>query len=149
MFSFTKKSFSFKVYITGNREFLPRKPQICLIHSSKLQDKFSVSHCEIQKPQCGIYISQCGIQIPQCETENRQAHLKEYFRRKRRISPPTPWILHLKNKKEGYMNLATVHIPPIYRDCELSSVVYHTFTRFSGATYNGSDGVMWKASYQA
>ena len=36
MFSFTKKSFSFKVYITGNREFLPRKPQICLIHSSKL-----------------------------------------------------------------------------------------------------------------
>ena len=23
-----------------------------------------------------------------------------------------PWILHLKNKKEGYMNLATVHIPP-------------------------------------
>lgn len=39
MFSFTKKSFSFKVYITGNREFLPRKPQICLIHSSKLQDR--------------------------------------------------------------------------------------------------------------
>ena len=70
MFSFTKKSFSFKVYITGNREFLPRKPQIYLIHSSKLQDKFSVSHCEIQKPQCGIYISQCGIQIPHCETEN-------------------------------------------------------------------------------
>ena len=32
---------------------------------------FSVSHCEIQKPQCGIHISQCGIQIPQCETENR------------------------------------------------------------------------------
>lgn len=39
MFSFTKKSFSFKVYITGNREFLPRKPQICLIYSSKLQEK--------------------------------------------------------------------------------------------------------------
>ena len=56
MFSFTKKSFSFKVYITGNREFLPRKPQICLIHSSKLQDKFSVSHCEIQKPQCRKFI---------------------------------------------------------------------------------------------
>ena len=70
MFSFTKKSFSFKVYITGNREFLPRKPQIYLIYSSKLQDKFSVSHCEIQKPQCGIYISQWEIQIPQCETEN-------------------------------------------------------------------------------
>lgn len=39
MFSFTKKSFSFKVYITGNREFLPRKPQIYLIYSSKLQEK--------------------------------------------------------------------------------------------------------------
>lgn len=47
MFSFTKKSFSFKVYITGNREFLPRKPQIYLIYSSKLQDKFSISHYEI------------------------------------------------------------------------------------------------------
>ena len=98
MFSFTKKSFSFKVYITGNREFLPRKPQICLIHSSKLQDKFSVSHCEIQ--------------ISPCETENKQGRLKEYFRRKERITHLPPWILHLKNKKEGYMNLATVHIPP-------------------------------------
>lgn len=68
MFSFTKKSFSFKVYITGNREFLPRKPQICLIHSSKLQEK-----------------------------KNNRLHAL--------------WILHLKNKK-GYMNLATVHIPP-------------------------------------
>ena len=112
MFSFTKKSFSFKVYITGNREFLPRKPQICLIHSSKLQDNFSVSHCEIQKPQCGIYISQCGIQISLCETENKQGRLKEYFRRKERITHLPPWILHLKNKKKGYMNLATVHIPP-------------------------------------
>ena len=111
MFSFTKKSFSFEVYITGNSEFLPRKPQICLIHSSKLQDKFSVSHCEIQKPQCGIYISQCGIQIPQCETENRQAHLKEYFRRKRRIVHLPRRFSILKTKK-GYMNLATVHIPP-------------------------------------
>lgn len=35
MFSFTKKSFSFKVYIIGNREFLPRKAQIYLIYSSK------------------------------------------------------------------------------------------------------------------
>lgn len=68
MFSFTKKSFSFKVYITGNREFLPRKPQIYLIYSSKLQEK----------------------------KKNRLHAL---------------WILHLKNKKEGYMNLATVHIP--------------------------------------
>ena len=111
MFSFTKKSFSFKVYITGNREFLPRKPQICLIHSSKLQDKFSVSHCEIQKPQCGIYISQCGIQIPQCETENKQGHLKEYFRKKRRTVHLPRGFSFLKTKK-GYMNLATVHIPP-------------------------------------
>ena len=148
MFSFTKKSFSFKVYITGNREFLPLKPQICLIHSSKLQDKFSpqiclihssklqdkfsVSHCEIQKPQCGIYISQCGIQIPQCETENRQGYLKEYFRRKRRTDYMPCGFSILKTKKRVY-----------------ASVVYHTFTRFSGATYNGSDGVMWKASYQA
>jgi hypothetical protein len=145
MFSFTKKSFSFKVYITGNREFLPRKPQICLIHSSKLQDKFSVSHCEIQKPQCGIYISQCGIQISLCETENKQGRLKEYFRRKERT---VHLILHLKNKK-GVYEPCNSSYTPIYRDCELSSVVYHTFTRFSGATYNGSDGVMWKASYQA
>ena len=78
MFSFTKKSFSFKVYITGNREFLPRKPQICLIHPSKLQDKFSVSHCEIQKPQCGIYISQCEIQISHCETKNMQSQNREF-----------------------------------------------------------------------
>ena len=82
MFSFTKKSFSFKVYITGNREFLPRKPQIYLIYSSKLQDKFSVSHCEIQKPQCGIHISQCGIQIPHCETENFSLRFVEYIKRK-------------------------------------------------------------------
>ena len=87
MFSFTKKSFSFKVYITGNREFLPRKPQIYLIYSSKLQDKFSVSHCEIQ--------------IPQCETENRQAHLKEYFRRKRRTDYMPCGFSILKTKKRG------------------------------------------------
>lgn len=102
MFSFTKKSFSFKVYITGNREFLPRKPQIYLIYSSKLQDKFSVSHCEIQKPQCGIYISQWGIQIPQCETENRQAYLKEYFRRKRRIVHLPRGVSILKTKRGVY-----------------------------------------------
>ena len=148
MFSFTKKSFSFKVYITGNREFLPLKPQICLIHSSKLQDKFSVSHCEIQKPQCGIYISQCGIQILQCETENKQAHLKEYFRRKRRTDYMPCGFSILKTKKRVYEPCNSSYTP-IYRDCELPSVVYHTFTRFSGATYNGSDGVMWKASYQA
>ena len=148
MFSFTKKSFSFKVYITGNREFLPRKPQIYLIYSSKLQDKFSVSHCEIQKPQCGIYISQCGIQIPQCETENRQAYLKEYFRRKRRIVHLPRGVSILKTKK-GVYEPCNSSYTPIYRDCELPSVVYHTFTRFSGATYSGSDGVMWKASYQA
>ena len=148
MFSFTKKSFSFKVYITGNREFLPRKPQICLIHPSKLQDKFSVSHCEIQKPQCSIYISQCGIQIPLCETENRQAHLKEYFRRKERIVHLPRGFSILKTKR-GVYEPCNSSYTPIYRDCELSSVVYHTFTRFSGATYNGSDGVMWKASYQA
>ena len=141
MFSFTKKSFSLKVYITGNREFLPRKPQICLIHSSKLQDKFSVSHCEIQKPQC-------GIQIPQCETENKQAHLKEYFRRKRRTDYMPCGFSILRTKKRVYEPCNSSYTP-IYRDCELSSVVYHTFTRFSGATYNGSDGVMWKASYQA
>ena len=141
MFSFTKKSFSFKVYITGNREFLPRKPQIYLIHSSKLQDKFSVSHCEIQKPQC-------GIQIPLCETENRQGYLKEYFRRKRRIVHLPRGFSILKTKK-GVYEPCNSSYTPIYRDCELPSVVYHTFTRFSGATYNGSDGVMWKASYQA
>ena len=80
MFSFTKKSFSFKVYITGNREFLPRKPQIYLIYSSKLQDKFSVS---------------------QCETENRQAHLKEYFRKKERIPHLPRGFSILKTKKRG------------------------------------------------
>lgn len=101
MFSFTKKSFSFKVYITGNREFLPRKPQIYLIYSSKLQDKFSVLHCEIQKLQCGICISQYGIQILQCETENRQAHLKEYFRRKERITHLPRGFSILKTKKRG------------------------------------------------
>jgi len=111
MFSFIKKSFSFKVYITGNREFLPRKPQICLIHSSKLQDKFSVSHCEIQKPQCGIYISQCGIHISPCETENKQGRLKEYFRRKER-TVHLPRRFSILRTKKGYMNLATVHIPP-------------------------------------
>ena len=104
MFSFTKKSFSFKVYNTGNREFLPRKPQICLIHSSKLQDKFSVSHCEIQKPQC-------GIQISLCETENKQGRLKEYFRRKER-TVHLPRRFSILRTKKGYMNLATVHIPP-------------------------------------
>jgi len=148
MFSFTKKSFSFKVYITGNREFLPRKAQIYLIHPSKLQDKFSVSHCEIQKPQCGIYISQCGIQIPLCETENRQGHLKEYFRRKR-TTDYMPCGFSILKTKRGVYEPCNSSYTPIYRDCELSSVVYHTFTRFSGATYNGSDGVMWKASYQA
>lgn len=80
MFSFTKKSFSFKVYITGNREFLPRKPQIYLIYSSKLQDKFSVS---------------------QRETENRQAHLKEYFRKKERITHLPRGFSILKTKKRG------------------------------------------------
>ena len=30
MFSFTEKSFSFKVYITGNREFLPRNHKFAL-----------------------------------------------------------------------------------------------------------------------
>ena len=63
MFSFTKKSFSFKVYITGNREFLPRKPQICLIHSSKLQDKFSVSHCEIQNHSVGYIFHSVGYKF--------------------------------------------------------------------------------------
>ena len=111
MFSFTEKSFSFKVYITGNREFLPRKPQIYLIYSSKLQDKFSVSHCEIQKPQCRIYISQCGIQISLCETENKQGRLKEYFRRKER-TVHLPRRFSILRTKKGYMNLATVHIPP-------------------------------------
>ena len=115
MFSFTEKSFSFKVYITGNREFLPRKPQICLIHPSKLQDKFSVSHCEIQKPQCGIYISQCGIQIPQCETENRQAHLKEYFRRKERIVHLPRGFSILKTKR-GVYEPCNSSYTPIYRD---------------------------------
>ena len=43
----------------------------------KRKEQFSVSHCEIQKPQCGIYISQCGIQILHCETENSLRCCKE------------------------------------------------------------------------
>ena len=42
------------------------------------QDKFSVSHCEIQKPQCEIHISQCGIQIPHCKTENLKGRFTLY-----------------------------------------------------------------------
>ena len=40
---------------------------------------FSVSHCEIQKPQCGIHISHCEIQIPHCGTENMQGDFKKYL----------------------------------------------------------------------
>ena len=60
MFSFTKKSFSFKVYITGNREFLPRKPQIYLIHSSKLQGKFSVSPVKYKNHSVGYIFHSVG-----------------------------------------------------------------------------------------
>ena len=33
--------------------------------------------------------------------------------------------------------------------CVMPNGYYQTFTRFSGAMYNGSFGVMWNASYQA
>ena len=50
------------------KRHLHESPNPSLIFSQHLHN-FSVSHCGIQKPQCGIYISQCGIQKPHCETE--------------------------------------------------------------------------------
>ena len=60
------KNFLFSLHI------LPNVRTNSLFHTVK----FSVSHCEIQKPQCGIHISHCGIQIPHCETENSQRQNK-------------------------------------------------------------------------
>ena len=50
-----------------------------LMYSFKFRHKFSVSHCGIQKPQCGIHISHCEIQIPQCETENSSKRFELCF----------------------------------------------------------------------
>ena len=148
MFSFTKKSFSFKVYITGNREFLPRNHKFALSILPNFRTNSLFHTVKYKNHSVGYIFHSVGYKSRNAETENRQAHLKEYFRRKKNNRLHALWILHLKNKKRVYEPCNSSYTP-IYRDCELSSVVYHTFTRFSGATYNGSDGVMWKASYQA
>ena len=49
------------------------------VFSLKRKEEFSVSHCGIQKPQCGIHISHCEIQIPHCGTENMQGDFKKYL----------------------------------------------------------------------
>ena len=59
--------------------YYPHKSLFLSVFSSKRREEFSVSHCGIQKPQCGIHISHCEIQIPHCGTENIQRDFKKYL----------------------------------------------------------------------
>ena len=68
----------------------------------KRKGKFSVSHCGIQKPQCGIYISHYEIQIPKYSTEKTSVERKEYASRNERIT---------EGHKKRSMDLMTVHRP--------------------------------------
>ena len=59
--------------------YYPHKSLFLSVFSLKRREEFSVSHCGIQKPQCGIHISHCEIQIPHCGTENMQRDFKKYL----------------------------------------------------------------------
>ena len=59
--------------------YYPHKSLFLSVFSLKRKEEFSVSHCGIQKPQCGIHISHCEIQIPHCGTENMQRDFKKYL----------------------------------------------------------------------
>ena len=59
--------------------YYPHKSLFLSVFSLKRREEFSVSHCGIQKPQCGIHISHCEIQIPHCGTENIQRDFKKYL----------------------------------------------------------------------
>ena len=66
-------------YFSNKDPYYPHKPLFLSVFSLKHRDEFSVSHCGIQKPQCGIHISHCEIQIPHCGTENIQRDFKKYL----------------------------------------------------------------------
>ena len=66
-------------YFSNKDPYYPHKPLFLSVFSLKRRDEFSVSHCGIQKPQCGIHISHCEIQIPHCGTENMQRDFKKYL----------------------------------------------------------------------
>ena len=66
-------------YFSNKDPYYPHKPLFLSVFSLKRRDEFSVSHCGIQKPQCGIHISHCEIQIPHCGTENIQRDFKKYL----------------------------------------------------------------------
>ena len=57
-------------YFSNKDPYYPHKSLFLSVFSLKRREEFSVSHCGIQKPQCGIHISHCEIQIPHCGTEN-------------------------------------------------------------------------------
>ena len=64
-------------YFSNKDPYYPHKSLFLSVFSLKRKEEFSVSHCGIQKPQCGIHISQ--IQIPHCGTENMQRNFKKYL----------------------------------------------------------------------
>ena len=64
---------------SNKNPYYPHKSLFLSVFSSKRRKEFSVSHCGIQKPQCGIHISHCEIQIPHCGTENMQRDFKKYL----------------------------------------------------------------------
>ena len=74
-------------YISNKDPYYPHKPLFLSVFSLKRKEEFSVSHCGIQKPQCGIHISHCEIQIPHCGTENIQRDFKKYLPRLQLILP--------------------------------------------------------------
>ena len=66
-------------YFSNKDPYYPHKSLFLSVFSLKRKEEFSVSHCGIQKPQCGIHISHCEIQIPHCGTENMQRDFKKYL----------------------------------------------------------------------
>ena len=66
-------------HFSNKNPYYPHKSLFLSVFSSKRRKEFSVSHCRIQKPQCGIHISHCEIQIPHCGTENMQRDFKKYL----------------------------------------------------------------------
>ena len=66
-------------YFSNKDPYYPHKSLFLSVFSLKRKEEFSVSHCGIQKPQCGIHISHCEIQIPHCGTENMQRDSKKYL----------------------------------------------------------------------
>ena len=66
-------------HFSNKNPYYPHKSLFLSVFSSKRRKEFSVSHCGIQKPQCGIHISHCEIQIPHCGTENMQRDFKKYL----------------------------------------------------------------------